>query len=73
MLGPTIKNYMEEMGIKQTFLADKTGIKLQDINAILNGDRKIEANEYYDICATLDKQLEFFFSMDRKTNTCSIK
>ncbi len=61
MLGSKIKNHMEERGIKQTFLSEKTGIKPQIINAILNGNRKIETNEYFAICKALEKPLEYFF------------
>lgn len=61
MLGLKIKKYMDNKGIKQTFLAEKTGMSLQAINTILNGNRKIEAKEYYDICNALDKPLDFFF------------
>lgn len=61
MLGLKIKKYMDNKGIKQTFLAEKTGMSLQAINTILNGNRKIEATEYYDICNALDKPLDFFF------------
>ena len=71
MLGLKIKAYMDTKGIKQTFLADKTGMGLTIINAILNGNRKIEASEYYEICKALDKPLDFFFQ--EETNTCSIK
>lgn len=61
MLGLKIRDYMDNKGIKQTFLAEKTGLSLQAINTILNGSRKIEANEYYEICKALDKPLDFFF------------
>lgn len=61
LLGLKIRDYMDNKGIKQTFLAEKTGLSLQAINTILNGSRKIEANEYFEICKALDKPLEFFF------------
>ena len=68
MLGLKIKAYMDARGIKQTFLADKTNMGLTTINAILNGNRKIEANEYYDICKALDKPLDFFFQEEKQTH-----
>lgn len=67
MLGIRIKTYMEDQGIKQTFLSDKTGISLPVIDSMLNGDRKIEANEYYLICKALGKSLEFFFVQEKQT------
>lgn len=68
MLGLKIKAYMDARGIKQTFLADKTNMGLTTINAILNGNRKIEANEYYNICKALDKPLGFFFQEEKQTH-----
>lgn len=62
MLGLKIKSYMDEKGIKQVFLSEKTGIKPQIISSILNGARKIEAEEYFKICEALSVELEFFFS-----------
>ena len=61
MLGLKIKAYMDTKGIKQTFLAEKTGMGLAVVNAILNGNRKIEANEYFEICKALEIPLDFFF------------
>lgn len=68
MLGLKIKAYMEEKGIKQTFLSEKTGMGLTTINAILNGGRKIEAVEYFEICKALEKPLDFFFSEEKQTH-----
>lgn len=65
MLGAIIKKYITEKGIKQTYIAEKTGISSQVINAILNGNRKIEANEYFEICKALDRPLDFFFSLNK--------
>ena len=76
MLGLKIKKYMDAKGIKQTFLADKTGMSTQIVNAILNGNRKIEAVEYYSICKALDRPLNYFMEEEKtqahKTNKCSI-
>lgn len=66
MLGERLKNYIEQNGIKQTFLADKTGMSPQTINAILNNGRKIEATEYYNICNALNLSLEFLFQSDKE-------
>ena len=38
-----IKNYIESHGIKQTFIADKSGIDIKILNAILNERTKITA------------------------------
>lgn len=60
MLGQEIRKYMDDKGIKQVFLADKTGIKPQIINAMLQGTRKIETIEYFLICDALEVQPEYF-------------
>lgn len=67
MLGNRIKLYMEKNGIKQTFLSNKTGISPQTISAILNGNRKIEAVEYFKICKALNIPLESMFSEDTES------
>lgn len=69
MLGLKIKKYMDAKGIKQTFLADKTGMSTQIVNAILNGNRKIEAVEYYSICKALDRPLNYFMEEEKNTSS----
>lgn len=64
MLGRKIKKYMDSKGIKQTFLAEKTKMSLQTVNAILNGNRKIEATEYFKICQALEISLDYLFSTE---------
>lgn len=60
MKGTDIKNYLEENGIKQSFLSEKTGIPAPILNMMLNDNRKIEANEYMRICDALDLPLDYF-------------
>ena len=64
LLGKKIKEYMNEKGIKQTFLVEKTGLSTQTVNSILNGNRKIEATEYYEICRALGLKLDYLFSTE---------
>lgn len=61
MLGFKIKNYLEENGIKQTFISDKTGIPLTTLNQILNGNRKILAEEYFSICEVLHINANYIY------------
>lgn len=44
---------MENNGIQQRIVSEKTGICPEILNAILNGKRKMEVVEYYDICAAI--------------------
>lgn len=48
-----IKQYLEEHGIKQAFLVEKTGISHYTISNMLNGKRDIKANELRMISKTL--------------------
>lgn len=51
---------MEERGIKQSFLKKQLGMKTSTVNALLNGNRGISAEEYFKICDALKVPLEYF-------------
>lgn len=53
MLGMLIKEYMRSNGIKQSYVAEKIGMSPQVLGQILNGNRKIEAKEFFDICEAI--------------------
>ena len=53
MIGTYLKSYMENQGIKQRFVSEKTGICLEKLGDMLDGQRKMEIAEYYDICAAM--------------------
>nr|DAF78789.1 MAG TPA: hypothetical protein [Caudoviricetes sp.] len=61
-VGQKIKTYLEDNGITQTFVSSKTGIPVQKLNLSLNGNRRLDFNEYERICGALsvgaDKFLE---------------
>lgn len=60
MKGSDIKKYLEDNGIKQIFVSEKTGIPASILNMMLNDNRKIEANEYMRICDAIGVPLEQF-------------
>ena len=60
MVGKKIKQYLEEKGIKQAFLAEKIGVTTSQMNLVLNKGRKIDCVTYYKICRVLDVPLEYF-------------
>lgn len=60
MINKKIKNYMEERGIKQSFLKEPLGMTASTLNALLNGNRKLSAEEYFKICDALGVPLEYF-------------
>jgi len=60
-MGDKIRAYLDSHGIKQTFLAEQTGLDISTISAILLRGRKIECQEYNKICKALNVPLEYFF------------
>lgn len=49
-----LSDYVTSKGIKQTYISQKTGISVDTISKILNGRRKILANEFIQICSALE-------------------
>lgn len=60
MKGSDIKKHLEEKGIKQSYVSEKTGIPAPILNMMLNGNRKIEVNEYMKICDAIGVPLDQF-------------
>lgn len=60
MLGSKIKNYILNSGFKIIAIAEKSNIPANTFSAILNGKRKITAEEYFSICEALEVSLETF-------------
>lgn len=58
--GQNIKSYLDRNGIKQAYLSEKTNIPANTLNAMLNGQRRIEVNEYINICSALNVPLDKF-------------
>ena len=58
--GRNIKNYLDRHGIRQKFLSEKTEIPENALSAMLNGNRRIEVNEYISICKALHVPLDTF-------------
>lgn len=60
MLGAIIKEYLQDHGIKQSFLAQQTGLTDQIISDICNRDRKVDALENFKICQALGLNTDYF-------------
>lgn len=60
MVGARIKEYLNQNGIKQSYLAEKVGLSNSQISDICNHDRKIDCLEYYKICQALNVPFETF-------------
>ncbi len=59
-VGKRIKNYLEENGISQAFVSEKTAIAGNTFSNMLNGKRKITVEEYFIICDALNKPYDYF-------------
>ncbi len=49
-----LNEYVNENGIKQVYIASKTGLTVDTVSKILNGNRRILADEFLLICDTLN-------------------
>lgn len=59
-IGASIKEYIDEKGIKQAFLVEKAGISQYKVSNILNEKREIKVTEYYLICKALEVPFDKF-------------
>ena len=55
-----IRQYIEENGLKQYYVAEKAGISFSVFNAIMNGQTKLSVERLEMIAKALDKRPEFF-------------
>ena len=55
-----LKKYIEEKGIKQKIIAEKSGIPEVQLCLILQGKRKCEVGEYASICKALGVKVNRF-------------
>lgn len=60
MVGQRIRDYLDNHGIKQTFLSEKTGLTKSQLTQIFCGKRKLEVMEYINICKALKVDFEKF-------------
>lgn len=66
-VGERINTYMRDNGIKQSFISEKTGISPQKLSLSLNGNRKLQFEEYELICGALSVGTDkFLFPKVRK-------
>lgn len=63
-LNVKIKNYINEKGITQSFVAKKSGISAPKLSATLNGKRNLYADEFEAICKALNVSPTTFISLN---------
>lgn len=49
-----LKKIVEERGIKQSYICEKTGMSADSVSRILNSTRKVTGEELLDICELLN-------------------
>lgn len=58
-----VRAYIDDVGIKQIVVAQKSGISYQTFNAILNGTRTLYAEDLRAICLALNVSPEIFIEI----------
>ena len=60
MIGLRIKKYLDENGIKYSFISKKTGIPMNILSPLLNGKKKMSVEQYILICDAIGVDLNTF-------------
>ena len=55
-----LAKYLEDQGITQSFISEKTGITKEKMSNILNGKRKLTGDELVAVCKVLGINLDYF-------------
>lgn len=63
MYGKQISEYLNNKGIKKTFLARKLDMNINTLATMLNGTRKITIEEYVSICKALEVDFNYFYDV----------
>ena len=66
MIEETIRHYLDQKGIRHTFVARGIGMNRKTFSAMMNGRRKATAEDMIRICRVLEKPLEFFAENPRQ-------
>ena len=56
LLTERINKAVEESGMKQKAIAERMGISEQVLSAIMTGKRKIYADEFFKLCAAINRR-----------------
>jgi transcriptional regulator with XRE-family HTH domain len=60
LVGLRIKKYLDDNGIKYSFISEKIGIPMNILSPLLNGKRKMSAEEYFMICEAIGVSADLF-------------
>lgn len=64
MITEAIAAYLADNGIKQIYLAEKTGIGVQALRFSLRGKRRMSVEEYQKVCDVLNLPYDYFFRQE---------
>lgn len=53
MVGLRIKKFLDENGIKYSFVSEKTGVPMNILSPLLNDKKKMSAEQYFLICEAI--------------------
>lgn len=59
-----IADYIRKSGLKQKIIAEKAGYSEKQLSAMLNGNRKMWADDYERLCIALGKEPNDFMCKD---------
>lgn len=60
LIGIKVKKYLDENGIKYSYLSEKIGMPMNTLSLLLNGKRKMSVEEYFMICEVLELPVNTF-------------
>lgn len=63
-----VRRYIDDHGIRQAFVAEKCNISTTTFNAMMNGRRKMYADDLRDICYALEVSPEEFIEYQQKAH-----
>nr|WP_296955819.1 helix-turn-helix transcriptional regulator [uncultured Mediterraneibacter sp.] len=63
-VGLKIKEYLDQHGVKYSYLSRLTGIPMNLLSLTLNGKRRMSVEEYFTICKALDVSVDTFVPED---------
>ena len=64
-----LSDYIKAKGIKLTFIANKTGMSLDQISKALRKERNLLADEFFSICKALNLPLDYFQNHNEHAST----
>lgn len=63
-----LKDYIESLGIKKSFISEKTGIPESAISRILNGNIRLTADAFAAICDAIGVQMDAIVELSKCQN-----